>query len=815
MFNSVLKYLFFLTSFILIFSFARSQQWENSKIKIIGKVIDSKNNIPVEYATIALFNTLDSSLIAGTITDAKGQFLIEASLPSDFAIKIDFIGYKEKTIKKPEISQSQINLGLIKLEAATTTLEAIEVESEKSQYQIGIDKKVFNVGKDLSTTGGSATDILQNIPSVSVDMDGGVSLRGSDNIKILIDGKPSGLTGISRADVLQQIPASSIESIEIITNPSAKYDSEGMGGIINIVLKKQRQKGFNGLFTISAGTGDKYNGSMNINYNTGRINFFLNYDARLNNSESFGLTNRKATINDTVSYLDQNEESERTKFSNNIRLGCDYKINNKNTISLSALYRKAKGDDNTFIEYTEYDSEKVLTSFFTRDNNVNEDEYSIDYSLNYQKNFSGKDHLLNVDFLYFNGNEEELNDVIQQSYAPDFSVTYNPLLEQVATNDKQYTAVVQANYTHPFKKGKIETGLKSNLRNIDADFSLEAYNDSLASWLLDTNVSNRFIYDEQVHAAYALYNNVYKGINYKIGARLEQTLTNSTLENTGVTYNNEYLDVFPSIHLSKDIKNKDQFQLSYTRRINRPSFWSLNPFNEYEDPLNVRRGNPYLKPEYINSFDFTHIKYWSKISLSTGLYYRTTMGVIQRIRTLQDDGVSITSFENFSGRINYGIELSCNVELKSWWNFLISGNYYRNIINGENIMSDFTSDSYSWNTRLNNNFTVQKDIDIQLIVNYRAPMEWPQGKVRAMYFADLGIKKDIMKKKGTLSLRVSDLFNTQKFIIDIYGSNYYTYLERKRDSQNIFLSFTYRLNSYKQKEKRREELNNNSEEMDF
>lgn len=777
------------------------------KGKVTGRVLDTHTSAPVEYATIGLFRVTDSVPVTGNVTNAKGEFMIEAPY-GRYYLNVDFIGYKARTMPAFEVSEAnaQVNAGVIKLETSATSLSDVVIEAEQSQYQVGIDKKVFNVGKDLTAAGASASEVLQNVPSVTVDMDGNVALRGSGGVRILIDGKPSGLTGVSKADILSQIPASSIESIEVITNPSAKYDSEGMAGIINIVLKKEKKNGFNGMVSLNAGTWHRYNGSVNVNYNTGKLNLFGGYDARRNNSIGYGISERTTVVRDSLSYLDQYSDNIRSGWSHNLRAGFDYRITDKSSITISSLYKTSTSNNTSDIEYKAYDSNRALTSIFARDNTENDVDDSFDISANYRKDFKKKGQVLTADALFSNAVELEKTDIVQQYYHTDRTPVNDYPVEQYTVNDgEQQNMMGQLDYVHPIgEKGKIETGAKFTGRKTDTGFGLRNLDHNTSEWINDPSVSYHFEFEEQVYAGYGIFSSSYKSFGYKIGARVEQTFVRSFLYNTKEENVYDYIDLFPSIHLGQDLENKNKVTLSYTRRINRPSIGNLNPFDEYQDPYNLRKGNPGLRPEYVTSLDAGHSKYWNKMSIASGLYYRYTDNAIGRIRRLDTiSGITVTTFENFATSINYGAEFTLTANPAKWIRAMWSFNYYRNIMDVGEELGSFGSDAWSWNTRLNTNITVWKNLDIQVTGHYRAPMVVPMGTIRPMYGMDLGVKKDVLKGKGSLSFRISDVLNSQRFEIDAAGPGWTNYMVHRRDTRAAYLGFSYRINSYKEKPARR------------
>ncbi|MBW8052080.1 MAG: TonB-dependent receptor, partial [Cytophagales bacterium] len=789
--------IFFYLIIVLLFSFnvlkgqdwqgGGGRDWKGQQLKgiITGKIIDAKSAQTVEYATITLYDQKDSSLVTGTVSNQKGKFEIEASF-GVYNIRIEFISYEPKVIKGIKVSKEKlfVDIGTVNLTTSTVILSEIEVKGEKSRLEVGLDKKVFNVEKDLSSIGGTAADVLENIPSVSVDVDGNVSLRGSSNVRILVDGKPSGLTGISSTAVLEQLPANSIESIEVITNPSVRYDAEGLSGIINIILKKEKKKGMNGLLSITGAYPSNHNGSVNFNYGFKNINLFGSYNIRNGERPGYVKYNRRTIVNDTITYLDEHSDFNRTGWSHNMRAGVDYMFN-KNTVTASVLYRTSNRDRTRDVEYREYDFKDSTTDEYIRKTWGAKTDNNIDYALSYKKIFSRKGQVLTADVQYSTAFEEEDMDIVEQHFSPASTM---PLLQRTFSKENQNNFIFQADYVQPVsKQGRIEAGYKSSIKNIDKDYDIEEDTNSTNNWIYLSAVSNHFIYNEVIYAAYGMYSSKVKKISYQVGVRAEQTYVTSELKETDETSIKNYLNFFPSVHLSYELNKEHKMQLSYSRRIRRPSFWNLNPFNSYADPLNQWIGNPDLNPELTSSFEIGDIKYWEKNTLSSSIYYRHTDDVIQRIRQLDDSsGISITQPENLSSRESFGVEMTFSKNIFKWWKLNGSFNYFRSIVDGGNLGEGFASDFYSWTGRLSSQMTVLKDMDIQIMFNYRAPRETTQGMRREIYFIDIGIKKRVLKGKGTISLRLSDVLNSRKYAGETNGPGFYIYSEYKRLSQRIY-----------------------------
>lgn len=772
--------------------------------KITGKVVDTQSGQPLEYATVALF-IRDTILLTGTTTNPAGEFSLDVKMFTTYTLRTDFIGYKQKWTRNVSVSEnnSNINVGTIQAETAALDIGEVQITGERSQVQLSLDKKVYNVEQDISSQGGSAAEVLQNVPSVTVDMDGAVSVRGSGNVRILVDGKPSGLTGISKADVLAQIPASSIESIEVITNPSARYDSESMGGIINIILKKQKQPGLNGLVSITAGTGHRYNGSINLNANRGWANVFGGYDVRYNERKRSGTQNRFTQIMDSIAYMDQESFGVQKNLSHSFRAGSDFNLNTRNTITVSGRYRFSDESGNTELNFSTYDENRILTDYYKRLSDETEDEWDYDLNFSYRRSYENSRKSLTTDIVFSEGYELDSEMIIEQPYDLAFQPIGDGIFENTQDLQLQKNLSAQVDYVHPLgKEGKIETGAKTNWRLIDADF-VRMLEDPLSDVIFtDTNASNQFIYDDMVHAAYISYGNKIGKYGYMAGLRAEQSLTFIDLKNEEPQLENDYLDFFPSAFLSREFGDKQTLQLSYTRRINRPRHRALIPSADFSDPLNLRTGNPNLRPEYTNAFELGYLRYIKNITLNSTLYFRKTTDVITRFRTLRPDGVSVLTFENLAVSEDYGGELVLSGQLLKWLRVNASGNIFWNQTEAPNLGQELSSDFVGYFARLGINLALPYKIDMQIMSNYRGPRESPTGRMREMFFMDIGAKKDILKNKGSVTLRVSDPFNTGKFRYENFGPGFKINGSFDRNMQAVYLGFTYRINNFKQERER-------------
>lgn len=766
-----------------------------------GKVVDSQTNTPLSYASVRVLKMNDSTLIAGNITGENGLFEIEMPYGQAFAI-VEFIGYTPLSIPAFNLTKDHVthDLGIIKLSTATTNLDEVVVQAEKSTMELSLDKKIFNVGKDLGNAGGSATDILSNIPSVSVDVDGNVKLRGSENVRILIDGKPSGLVSFKGGAGLQQLQGSLIDKVEIITNPSARYEAEGMSGIINIVLKKDQKQGLNGSFEVITGYPMNYGLAANVNYRHKKINFFVNYGIAYRRQPGEGTQYQEVYANDTTLITQLERVGTVTGFHNNIKAGMDYFLNPKNTLTAFYLLRRTDVRRITDLTYKDYlfktDNLKTLTM---RQQDETETEPNSEYALTYKKTFDKKGQELVADFRFLDYWERSDQIFTQNSFfANGTTNTENTKLQKSLNDEFEKQFLFQLDYVQPIgKEGKFETGLRSSFRNMINDFIATEQGKNGVFFTLP-GLDNYFIYDENIHAAYAILGNKKEKFSYQFGLRGEITDVKTTFQKTNEVNPRKYANLFPSAHFTYKLPKENAIQLSYSRRVRRPTYGELNPFITYSDNRNYFSGNPDLNPEFSHAFELGHIKYFEKGSLSSSLYYRHTSDKIQSIRTVDNLGFADTHPENLLVEDAFGAEFTSQYTPLKWWKTDFNFNFFRAITDGSNIAEAIGSDTYSWFVRHTSRFSLPHSIDFQVRGNYEAPQKTPQGERKALYYVDLGTNKDVLKGKGTITLNVSDLFNSRRNRFITEGVNFYTsgdFLGRRRQ---INLTFSYRLNQSKQ-----------------
>ncbi|MDR3627042.1 MAG: outer membrane beta-barrel family protein [Ignavibacteriaceae bacterium] len=781
---------------------------------IKGKVIDISTSQPIDYANITLFNPKDSTVVNGTVSDETGVFNISQVNPGRYYAKVTFIGYKTNTIKSVVVTpkKSIVDLGTISLTSSAVKLGEVVVKGDKDMVVTNLDKQVINVDKDLSSSGGTALDVMQNIPSLTVDIDGNVSLRGNSNVTILIDGKPSGLAGLQSSDVLTSIPASSIKSVELVTNPSAKYDPDGTAGIINIVLKKKSNLGFNGIFNLNAGTGDKYNGSANLNYRTGDFNFFGNFGGRIANDDRVGATNRTNYYTGNTTLLNQTSSSTESRKMGNINLGADYLLNDFNTFTFNFQYRNFSAPNNGTQNNTTTDELNDSSAYYQTLNNTSRYINSYTYTTSYKKEFEKKDEVLTADVIYSNNSMTSNSSTDNILYSLMDSTGYIPYKDiKNTSNNFNNEWTVQSNYVNPLgDNNRMEVGFKSYIRHLGMDYNFYNYDGSNDIWVNNYNRSNNFDYKQQIHAIYGIYTGAAGDFKYQAGVRGEYTNTNSKLLNNNQTFNDQYRSLYPSIYVAYDFTPLQELKISYSRRVDRPNPWQLNPFINYSDSLNLSYGNPDLRPQYTNSYELGYSTVFFDFNITSSVFYKQTSGLITQISTLTQNNVTETTFLNISDEKNYGAELIGNGSFFPWWRFNANVSYFRRDINDPYYINGLSNYSYSYTGRVNSTWMLNKTLSFQISSTYNSPSVSAQGKVNAVTFTDFALKKDFSQNLSA-TLRISDIFNQRRYSSETYGDGFVSFNSGRRDSRVLYLGISYNLNNYKQSKDKVKDINNDEE----
>lgn len=779
-----------------------SSGFAQQKGKITGSVIDPDLKSVVPYATISLKE--GEAVLTGALTDEKGNFVLNNLALKKYTLDVQFIGYKT-LYKNIELTEAlpQLDLGTLFLEVEATTLESLNIVAEHSTVEQKIDRRVINVGRDLTTAGATASEIMNNIPSVNVDQDGNISLRGNANVRVLIDGRPS---NIEPSQLLKQIPSTSIKKIELITNPSAKYNPEGMSGIINLVLHKNSNDGFNG--SASSGTTVaqhfKSNNTLDLNYRKGKVNFFGNVGGNFGDSKNDGELYR----------FDQDSRQDIAMNSNMksyiYKVGMDYYINDKNTLSVYTNQNKYKGDMNTItdIRYPLGSFDNILQETDYKSNNTNSS-----YNLAFKHLFEKQGHTLDLEA----NHNRYSND--QNAYYNNTIGTMNPFAYTDGTNGKDQLTTVNLDYVNPIlENGKLELGAEARISRNENDYITN-------NPTVQNQQKTDYTYDTDIFSAYATFGQKFNKFSYQVGARLESYKVKTTFNKVS-GFKDDYLTLYPSAYLTYDLTQNDLFQLSYSRRVDRPGIWQTKPVRQYATPTMTNIGNPELEPQFTNSVELNYTRMLQKgSSITAGVYYRSINNEINHVIfddiETENPNDMIMTYDNFDSNKAFGFELSANYKITSWWDIQpaidfssISQKGLISIYNEQTAQLDFMSREVNvnaFNARLNSNFKVTNQLRLNLFGFYRGNTDGIQFNTKEMYKIDAGARYSMMENKLTFSLRVNDIFDTMKYSFD----GEYPYPQKgtfKWESQSVYFGVNYMFGSGKNRAMQRKYRENNTQQ---
>lgn len=763
---------------------------------IQGQVFDATAGVPLAYATVTLYRSGSRELVDGVVTDEGGAFRFSCT-DGTYDVVAEFISYEAWEKQGIIINQANqiVDLGRIELALSSSMLEAVEVVEEKSQMQLALDKKVFNVEKDLANRGGSATDVLDNLPSVTVDLEGNVSLRGSQSVRILIDGKPSGLAGISSQAALQNLPANLIDRVEVITNPSARYEAEGMAGIINIVMKKEKRKGLNGSVDLSLGDPDDHGVSLNQNFRKEKWNLFSSLGVRYRKSPGGGYTNQELFDNELIPFLEQVRDRERGGWSYSFKGGADYSINEKNTVTLDLTGQFSDQDNFSQTISRDFSPLRALVNLSDRTDSEIEVEYQGQGSLTYRKTYDreGRELTFFADYQY--SEETEDSDIRDENilYGSPTPILYTER-QRSSNAELQKNFIAQLDYIQPLgEDGKMEMGLRSALRTIQNDFSVEDFVEGVQDWQPIGDLTNLLLYTENIYAAYLQAGNKTGNVSYQLGLRSEYSDIQTDLKKTQEVNPRDYLSLFPSASLGYEFGDNQTVQVSYSRRVRRPRFRDLNPLFNFSNDRSLYAGNPNLNPEFTHSSEVSYLKYWGATSLSSAVFFRHTDGVITRVRRFVNDTLSITRPENLDTQKDLGFEMTFSTEVGEWLrlNGNVNGFYFETV---SGVEPDLNAKGFSWTGMVMSRFIISKTFETQLRGNYRAPQNVAQGRRKAFFTTDLTLSQEILKGKGNLSFSVQDVFNSRKWRWINDTATFYQEGSFQWRRRSVRLNFNYRFN---------------------
>jgi len=772
---------------ILLTAIAVSAQ---ESYKISGTVIDD-SKLPQIGASIALHSASDSSIVTGGVSKVAGKFSFSAK-QGNYYIRVTSVGMEPKIVS-PVALNDDLNLGTIVINQSSVITEEIVVTEEKNLMELKLDKRIYNVNKDATNIGRNGSEILDNIPSVNVDPEGNVSLRGSGNVQILLDGKQSGLVS-NDPESIRQLMGDMIEKIEIVTNPSARYDAQGEVGIINIVLKKKQEAGYNGNFEIRTGYPDNHAVSVSSNYRSDMMNLFGSVGVNYRRAPGTSVTDQYFYEYDTFNYTNTDLERVRGGLGANLQLGTDFFFDGGNTLTFAGNYRLGDRENNSEITYTDYLPNGEVYRISNRTDDEAETKDDIEFNLTYEKIFDGnKDHKLLFDSRFEQDEDveqsnifesgDQIDDIVQKSYNLEF----------------ERNQLYQLDYVYPFSdEGKFEAGAKANLRKIDNDYWVQEEVDGEFEFLDGFN--NNFVYYENIIAAYVMAGNQMDQFGWQLGVRSEYSDITTELLKTDYRNQRDYLNFFPSAHFNYKLSLQHSLQASYSARIQRPWFRRLMPFSSFTDSRNIWGGNPDLNPEYTDSYELGYLFNWETGSILSNVYYRHSTDIIQSVSFIDSTGLTQIRPSNVGIQDSYGVEFNLSNDITDWWSTNANLNLYASTITGNSSVYNLNSDYLSWNTRLSSKMKFA-GFNFQTTFAYRAPEDTPQGENLSMWWLDFGLSKDIMDNNATLTLSGNDVFSTRRRRSIVNGETFYRENDHQWRAGQVTLTFSYRINQAKQKSK--------------
>lgn len=803
------------------FLFSQAQE-----ITIQGKVLEEGSNLPLEFATVSITNN-ENTVITGGITDENGTYALKLK-PGNYTIKYEYISYKS-IIKANQDLKTNKTLPSVYLALNTESLDEVLVRAETTEVQIRLDKKVYNIGKDITTSGATVSDALNNVPSVTVDVDGAIALRGNQNVRILINGRPSAIAGFGDTDALRQLPAELIEKVEVITSPSARYDAEGTAGILNIILKKDKLRGVNGSiqsnFSYPLGGGV----TTNINYRTSRFNIFNT--TGINDNDAPGRANfinnfQNTSANNPLVLEDRDFDRRRRGFNTN--LGIEYILTEKSSITASGFYRNSDNEELNENITEEFSSLNALALTTIREEDQEEEDQNLQFSLNYTNNFNDEGHNLVIDFQWETASETEKSLIREFTTFPANLALPDERIIQI---EDQNEYLIQADYVLPIgENAQFEAGYRGTFENTLTDYLLEEQRVVNGPFFKNDSLTNVFDFTQNIHAIYTQYGNKLGNFSYLLGLRLETTtlkgevtgtdVGNSIISDLNINFNKNLVGLFPTVNLVYELNEKENLTLGYNRRINRPRSWFVNPFPSRASEANIFQGNPNLNPAFASAFDLGYLKRWKNITLTTSVYYQYETDAFERIQEdtgfLTPNGIPIirTIPINLSTNERIGAEAAILYNPTKWLRFNGSFNFFQFNTEGEFNGVDFGAKNLSWFTRGSVKVTLPSKIDWQTNLFYRGPENNAQTDFEGILSVDVAISKDIINDNATISFNASDLFNSRVRRAFTQTANFTSDSEFQWRVRQFNLSFVYRFNQNK-KDRQNSRGNNNYSGDDF
>ena len=813
--------------------------------QISGAVVDAETAEPFASATVGVWHSRDSTLVTGAVTRDDGGFAIEGLPGGTYYVSISFVGYRTQTV--PDVvlggDQRRADLGTIRLTPDSQVMDEVEVTAERAALQIEIDRMVYSTADTPMAVGGTATNILETIPSIDVDIDGNISLRGSGNVAVLINGRPAPVSGEYIATYLRQLPAGSIERVEVIPNPSARYEPDGMGGIINIVLKEEADIGLGGTLVAGGDTQGGYNTSGTFTYGRGPLSLAATYGFRQDEGFGGGSSFRINRYADPLTYFDQFEDQDESETSHMGSLALDYRLSAKTALNASVQAGTEREVEEEFGTLLELDANRDPINDYERLVDERGDGWNADVRVGLTHNFDGvatggggapaggdrgrrgwggrggRDgdsgpsgggnvgHNLAIE-ARFDASADDQEELFTERIAGLETVLER---QDAYTDRNRQEGSLQVDYVRPLGGFRFEAGYKGDLERMYSDLYSESA-EGTAALTPDEGLINTFDYDQNIHATYVQLARQWGALGVQAGLRAETARTTFALQNTDEAFDNDYASLFPSAFFTYKLSETHMVKASYSRRIDRPRGRSLNPFPSFDDPLNIRVGNPALRPEYTDAFEagYVHLASWGSVTLTP--YVRRTTDVVRRFQEVREDGVTVRTVGNFDTSTSSGVELITSIDTQALLPGLrgyVSFEGFRMVTDGSNVSTEFQNNAFGWGGRLNASYDLGNtfgvgDLDLQATLRYRAPMETEQGRVGSFSWTDVALQQSLFRDRASLTLRVRDLLGTAGFSAVTDMPSLYNEFEREFGAQAVGLTFTYSFGQEQQNRRRQQ-----------
>lgn len=797
------KHLKVLLGFLAFLSFPSMLSTQtSSSAEVEGRLMEASGEYSIDFANISFLNPTDSSLIAGVSSGIDGEFMLSIRV-GDYLMRVTFLGY-ETLWQMVSIDPGRNDLGVNYMRQSAEILREVSVEAAALMFRTEIDKRVYDVQNTISASGGSAIQLLETLPSIQVDDEGQINLRGSSNILIYINGQPTNLSSDDTESILEQFPADAIKSVEVITNPSARFDAEGVGGIINLILNESDLRGLNGQLNASIGWGNKYAAGFNLNYRANGFNYALSYNYQKNERWEKSETLRESFRGNISPFLDQDYYTTNWDESHLIRPSVEYQFNGGSRLQLSSSINHRARDRERTYHLRSLNPEMSLDSSYVRLLEEDQSRLNWDLGSTFSTGLGREDHNLIIQLRYSDSNQDRIEYFDQEFRDSNNQVVLNKRELQIyerPLNDQMY--LLQIDYERPLGIFNFEIGWKTTLSNQFREQFFEEYDFDNNKWETNQVITNEFEFEEHIHAAYAILGGNIGRWGYLAGLRAEYTLTESFQPKLDSIFENNYFDLFPSFFVTYEPAPNTVFQASYSRRISRPNMWRLMPFINAQDLLNLRLGNPYLKPQYTDNFELSFDKMWEDFFLTASLFHRDAKNTFTRVYQLFEDRSSVVTWQNADTRKSTGLEV-----VKQWFphrntDLSLTSSLFHSEVIGENNGERYSNSRLSWTLNMMLNTRIKNWFSLQLVGNYRGPIVLPQGSIDPRYSMNIGVRRDFFNRNATISLSLTDVFDTMRFTLNTESPDFKQSRIFERESRILTLSLTYRFRGYQDRSERR------------